>query len=83
MSVIPVFVEFVKDEVKGFQTCQHEYGGCRRQHIHATTTSQTDGCYHPDTGCGGQTAHHILALLEDDGTGTDETDARHDLSGYT
>ena len=44
---IPVFVELMQDKVKGLQAYQYHNRSRRRQHIHTTSTSQTDGGSHP------------------------------------
>ena len=77
-----MLVELVKDEVKRLQADKYQHGGSGGQDVHAPTTGQTDGRRHLKTRCSGQVAYHILALLENDGTSTDETDATDDLCRY-
>lgn len=75
--------ELMKDGVQDFQADEDEEGGCGGKDIKTASASQTDGRRDPKAGGGGQSAYHILALMEDDGAGTDETDARYDLGSYT
>ena len=74
--------ELMKDGVQDFKADEDEEGGCDGEDIQTTSASQTDGRCHPETGGGGETANHVLALMEDDGAGADETDARYDLGRY-
>ena len=78
-----MLVEFLEEIVKGFEADEDEEGGCGGKDIKTASASQTDGRRDPKAGSGGQSAYHILALMEDDGAGTDETDARYDLGSYT
>ena len=67
--------------VQGFQSHEHQAGSDGGHDKEAGATGQTDGSGHPQAGCGGQTAHHVL--LEDDGAGTEEADAGNDLGGHS
>ena len=73
-------VEAVQEVVEGFESDEDEGCGDGSQKVHASTAGHADGCCHPDTGSGSESAYGVL--LEDDGAGTDETDASHHLGSY-
>ena len=77
-----MLVEFLEEVVEGFESYEYEEGGSCREDVESTSAGQTDGRCHPETGGCGQSANHILALMEDDGACADETDARYHLSGH-
>jgi len=81
ISILAVMVEFAEKEIEGFQAEQDESRSGCGEDVHPTATGQTDGSRHPYTGGRCQSANGIL--LEDDGSGTDETDARHHLCRHT
>ena len=69
----------MKDEVERFEPGKHQDGGSTGKDIHAASTGKTNGGCDPHTSSGGKSTNHILALMEDDGARTDETDTRDDL----
>ena len=78
-----MLVEFFEEIIEGFQANEDEEGRCGSEDVQTSSAGQTDGGCDPEASGSGQTAHHILALVEDDGSCTDETDTGHYLSSYT
>ena len=70
------------ETVQDLETDKDEDGGCGGEDVHASSAGQADGGGDPETGGGSETADHVLALMEDDGACTDETDTRDDLGGH-
>ena len=65
--------EVLQDEVKGFQAEQDKHGRGDGQYVHARTGRHADGRGHPEACRRREAAYHVL--LEDDRSGTDESDA--------
>ena len=64
-----------------FEPNKHQCRGNNTYAIHASTYCQPDSCRSPySSGCG-QSTHYLL--LQNYGSGTNETDAAYHLCGYT
>ena len=63
--------------IQHLQSHQHHHRSNSCSHIHTRSASQSDSCRHPQTSSRSQAPDHIL--LEDDGTGTQESDTRNHL----
>ena len=67
--------------VQHLQSQQYHHRGKSRRNIHSRTARQSDGRRHPQASRRSQSSHHIL--LENDGTGAQESDARNHLRRHT
>ncbi len=74
-------VKTMKEVVECLKSYQDKGCGNGSEYIHATPTSHTDGGRNPYACRCGQSTHCIL--LEDNGTSTYKTYARHHLRGNT
>ena len=76
-AIWTVAIKATQEVVEGLQAEQHKEGTEGRENIHACSTSQSDGCRHPDAGRCGESTNGIL--LENDGSGSDEANATDHL----